>query len=123
MLPKHIYDIICEVVEYLHQRHIFFWTAVARFNEKMEREVEPHFPNIPQDVSLQPIILDYMNRKHIFAYNGSGSSITLNSDDNNAWKTVLPANSWTNISYPPNTRLTATSSSSIRIKCTDEMIP
>lgn len=124
MFPDNIISKICQMVEYFHMRHLHFWQLLDKINEKLEREVEPHYPNMPTDISVQPWVVDYMNRKHIFAYNGTGSSITLTSDDNNAWKTVLPANTWTNISYAPGTRLQATALNSvIRVKCTDELIP
>lgn len=124
MFPKHIFDKLCDLIEFLHMRHLFFWQLLDRMNEKLEREIEAHFPNLPGDISIQPWIVDYMNRKHIFAYNPTSSPITLTSDDNNAWGTVLAANSWTNISYAPGTRLKASAANTvIRVKCTDELVP
>lgn len=123
MFPKFIYEKLCDIIEYTHLKHSALWLLIDRFNEKIEREVQPQFLSVPQDVSVQPIILDYLNRKHIFAYNGTSTAIIMTSDDGNAWGTSLPATSWTNISYPPGTRLLATTHATIRIKCTDELIP
>src|SRR5690348_2360291 len=112
-------EMLNAMIEYAHAWHKRFWQLIELLIVREERAARPEWLEVPQDVSLQPIILDYKNRKHLFAYNPSGSPVTLTSDQGGEWNTSIPANGWANISFPPNTRLKASAANTIiKIKCT-----
>lgn len=120
-----MFDYIHDLIQWCHARREKFFDAVMLYIEQSKREVNPIYDtDIPSDISIQPYIVNYNDRKHIFAYNPSTTAITL-SDATGEWNTSLPASSWTNISFPQSTRLKATTGTGvvIKIKCTDEMVP
>lgn len=124
MFPLEIFEKLCQLIAYVHAIHEEFWKILFMFGEKMKREIEPNFPSVPQDVSIQPIILDYNNRKHLFAYNPTNAPITLTSDGGGDWSTSVPAFGWANVSFPSGTRLKASAANTIiKLKATDEAIP
>lgn len=91
---------------------------------KEERAAEAHYPAVPQDVSVQPLVLDYQDRKHVFLYNPTNAPVVLNSEQGGEWSTQVPAYGWANCSFPPGTRLKASVANTvIKAKSTDEVIP
>lgn len=68
----------------------------------------------------QPYIVNYMNRRHIFAFNPTNSAIILTSSDGITF--TMPAQVWTNIGLEQGTALSATSGRLV-IKCTNEVAP
>lgn len=100
-----------------------FGTVIETVLADYRKREDPVYDTIV--VGLQPYEINYKNRRHIFAYNGTGSSITLTTPDG-FWSTTLTSKSWTNISYPQGTQLTGASVSpptTFVIKCTNEVIP
>lgn len=95
-----------------------FGEAIEIFLADHKKAIDPEFKIF--QLGQQPYTVDYMNRKHLFAFNPTASSITLTSTD--GWGVVLPAQTWTNLGFPPSTRLTA-ASGTIILKATEEVIP
>lgn len=76
---------------------------------------------VPSNVFAQPYIVNYRNRRHIYLFNPSSSTVTL-SDNAGEWITVLSPNNWTLMSAPSGTQLKANLNPCvIRAICTDEI--
>jgi hypothetical protein len=117
-----MFDKLSEFMEWCHARKEQFYYAVESYLELTKRISNPLWDgNVPPDVSITPYTVDYKNRRHVFAYNPSTSIITL-IDAAGEFTTQLSAQSWTNISFPPGTKLKATiAGTSFKVLCTDEI--
>lgn len=116
-------EFIHDFIRWCHVKKEEFWEVVRLLKEQILRANDPQWDNeVPADVSVQAYVVNYKNRKHIFIYN-PGAQMTL-TDVAGEWKQTLNAQSWTNVSIPNGTRLTASSGPAvIKVKCTDEVIP
>lgn len=117
-------EILQDFIRYCHEKKHEFWEVVCLVREQFVRTNDPQWDdNVPQDVSKQPYIVNYKNRRHIFIYNPSSTALTL-TDGTGEWKTSLPAYTWSNVSYQNGVQLTASASpATIKVKCTDEIVP
>lgn len=97
-----------------------FGTVIEAVLADYRKREDPVYDTIV--VGAQPYEVNYKNRRHVFAYNGTGSSITLTTPDG-FWSTTLTAKTWTNISYPQGTQLSSATAAQFVIKCTNEVIP
>lgn len=116
-------DIIHEFVSWAHAKRTEFNQLVNLSIEQFLRTDDPQWDNdVPADVSTMPYVVNYKNRRHIYIYN-PGTVLTL-TDTAGEWKQTLNPQSWTNVSIPNGTRLTATTGPAvIKVKCTDEVVP
>lgn len=116
-------EILHELALWAHTKKHDFWEVVQLYREQQLRNNDPQWDNeVPADVSAIPYVVNYRNRRHIFIYN-PGTTLTL-TDTAGEWKQTLNAQTWTNVSIPNGTRLTATTGPAvIKVKCTDEVIP
>lgn len=117
-------QVLHEFISWCHVKKHEFWEVVLLIREQFLRTNDPQWDdNVPQDVSKQPYIVNYKNRRHIFIYNPAATPLTLK-DGTGEWTIALAATSWNNVSIPNGTQLTASSGpATIKVKCTDEVIP
>lgn len=93
--------------------------AVGYIVSELKEERTPEFYTWNATAGGQVLMLDYKNRKHVFAYTSS-ASITLSASD---FSVALVQNDWKNVSFPNGTRFTVNTSCIVVFKCTDEVIP
>jgi hypothetical protein len=72
-------------------------------------------------LGTQPYVVDYKNRRHIFVYNYSTTTVVLTSNDGKVIN--LPPQVWSNLGFQQGTSLSTTATTLLEIKCTDEVIP
>lgn len=109
-------------IDWCHSQKELFREVAYLAREQALRYNDPHWDEkIPSDVSLQPYVVNYYNRRHIFAYNASTSAIVL-VDRASEYSTTLNPQAWTNISFPSQTQLLATKGpATFKCICTDEI--
>lgn len=124
-------DILHEVMSYIHTKKHEFYEVLCMQREMLLRANDPQWDTeVPADISIQPYVVNYRNRKHIFIYNPQTYVVNL-SDNAGEFTTQLLPNTWNHIDFPNGTRLQAVSGSSgtivaagvvIKVQCTDELI-
>lgn len=67
---------------------------------------------------LQPYIVNYHNRRHLFVFNTAATDLTLNSTD--GFQYLLPAQVWVPMGFKGGTAFTSVAGR-LLIKCTDEV--
>lgn len=122
MMENNPLEFLHEVIQFMHQKKHEFWETVCLIKEQMLRTNDPQFDTeIPADVSLMPYVVNYKNRRHIYAYNPGTTAYTLK-DTAGEWTTTIGPQAWKNISFPNGTRLLATTGPAIlKTVCTDEL--
>lgn len=117
-------EILHEFVEWAHGKRADFNQIVKLTIEQYLRTNEPQWDdNVPSDISKQPYVVNYKNRRHIFIFNPGSTALTL-TDGTGEWKVSLPPNAWSNVSFPNSLQLTASAGPAIiKVKCTDEVVP
>lgn len=111
-----------ETIGWIHGKRQEIWEALGLFIEKEKRLNQPIYDSrVPSDVSVIPYIVNYYNRRHIYAYNNTATNIVLNDVANNFNVTLLPF-VWNLIAVPNGTQLYATRSITFQVLCTDEML-
>jgi hypothetical protein len=117
-------ELLHEFIQWCHTKKQDVTEVLNLTREQYLRTNEPQWDdNVPSDVSTQPYVVNYKNRRHIFIYNPSATAITLQ-DGTGEWVIKLPANDWANVSIPNSTQLKAsTGPAVIKVKCTDEVVP
>lgn len=115
-----------EFIQWCHTKKEDFWEVVRLYKEQILRTDDPQWDNnVPQDVSVQPYVVNYKNRRHIYIYSKSPWPIVMQ-DVSGEYSTTLHPRTWTNVDFPNGTRLQAINPQAgmavgIRVKCTDEM--
>lgn len=119
---KNPLEILHETVGWIHSKRHNLWEALELYISQQKRLNQPIYDSrVPSDVSVIPYIVNYNNRRHIYAYNNSGSNIVLNDILNEFNITLLPF-VWNLIAVPNGTQLYAETSSTFQVLCTDEIL-
>jgi hypothetical protein len=113
-----------QFIEWCHVRKEQVYCAVETYLELAKRGTNPIWDDkVPPDPTVNAYVVDYKNRKHIFAYNPHSTTVQL-ADTANEFNTVLQPQTWTNISYAPGTQLKALfGPASFKVVCTDDIYP
>lgn len=89
--------------------------------EDSKKSRDPVLYDLTVTTTNQPVVVMYKERKHIFVYNNSASSITLTSTD--GYVLPLPPQVWSIVGFREGTRLTSSGAAMLSFKCTDEVQP
>lgn len=116
-------ELLHECVSWLHSKRENAGKALKLYLEEKERLNQPLFDSrVPPDVSLLPYVVNYQNRRHIYAYNPTASNIALTEKSGDFSVTLLPY-VWNLIAAPNGTQLLATTGPApIQVLCTDEVL-
>lgn len=101
-------------------------TLEKGYYERYLKELADRNNAIFEDVTIQPgqqpYVLNYHNRRHVFAY--ATFDITIFQVAAPIFTVTLKAGVWTNISFRDGERFqTSTANAQFLVKCTDEQIP
>lgn len=116
-------QLLHEFISWCHAKREDFNQAITLYLEHEKRLNQPLFDSrVPPDVSLLPYVVNYQNRRHIYAYNPSSSNIVLTEKAGDFSVTLLPY-TWNLIAAPNGTQLLAqTGPANIQVLCTDEIL-
>lgn len=116
-------ELLHESIAWLHSKRENAGKALKLYLEEKERLNQPLFDSrVPPDVSLLPYVVNYQNRRHIYAYNPTASNIALTEKSGDFSVTLLPY-VWNLIAAPNGTQLLATTGPApIQVLCTDEVL-
>lgn len=116
-----------EFVQWCHMRKEEFWEVVKLSKEQLLRTNDPQYDDgVPSDISAQPYVVNYKNRRHIYIYSKAPWPVVLK-DNSGEWSTTLLPRTWTNVDFPNGTRLLAVNPVpgtpvTIKALCTDEFV-
>lgn len=117
------YNLIHELISWAHGKRENIGKALKIYLEEKERLNQPLFDSrVPPDISLLPYVVNYQNRRHVYAYNPTANNIVLIEKSGDFSVTLLPY-VWNLIAAPNGTQLLATTGPApVQVLCTDEVL-
>lgn len=102
---RELIQLLNQKFKYVEPQHLreMFGKLIDVLIGQVERARDPIYGDI--QTGQQPISLNYMNRKHLFYFNVSSSSLTLTSTDNYTY--TLPPQAWVNMGFRAGTTFQA----------------